>query len=239
MQTPLHHHRRGDIHTAGRHAEAQRRVAEAIGVFDLDGIKRERSELIDVVKRQFLKGTAEDRRQLTCETVMPPQVGTVGERLIVDLDERIGLGNQIRKRGTRGNIGRELEEDLVPGRKSQLSGAAEDSLARMAGHSGRLNFFIPQRGSGRREDNRLSERGVRSAADGRIGSVPAVDHTARERLFTGSDLFGLDNFADQRSVDETVNRLKPFHFRRCHSEAIGNHRGIKPAEVNKIGNPIE
>ena len=62
--------------------------------------------------------------------------------LIVDFDERVGLGDEIGEGGSDGSGVGTFEEDFVPSRHAQFCGATKDTLAFIAVDVRFFNFLF-------------------------------------------------------------------------------------------------
>ena len=132
VQTSLHNQRRN-----GNIGRFKPDASVARAVFQVVNFNREFREAVvlrQVHLGQRFKRTPKDGRELARESVMPPQVRTVRQGLVVNFDQRIGFRNVVNQSRAVGNALRDFQNAFVPFRHAQFFGGTANALRRIPGN---------------------------------------------------------------------------------------------------------
>jgi hypothetical protein len=143
----------GGVARAGRRrldAQAERPVA---GVGDVEVQRQQRA--------------AENRRDLARDAAVAPEVGAVGQALVVDLEEHVVECNDRDQRRSHSERGVQHHDAGVLVAQTQLALAADHALRQHAAQGPLSDLDVADGGAGQRHGDLLARRHVGRAADDR------------------------------------------------------------------------
>jgi len=175
-QEQLHPERRGPV---GGAVDREGAVAGAtLGLVDRDRVLGEVVEPVEVDAVERPEPRAGDRGELACEPVVAPEVGAVGDALVVDLDEPVFAGGELIDGVAGLDIVSEFDDTLVERSPVEFVGRSEHAFAGLAVDLARFDGLpAGEGGAGGGVDRVHADADVGRGADGARGSAASeIEH---------------------------------------------------------------
>ena len=169
----------------------------------------------------------------------------MGEALVVDLQDHVSSGYEIRQRRAACQRRRALQHALMPAAHPQFHRRAEHPFAAMAGDFGTANLRTVAQTRARRCKGGLHAQTKVWGPAHRL--IPARTASDRGHAKPGEfrvcrrhgDRIDRDDFGDQDGVDRPGEQLESFHFGGREGEPIGDRLRRDIRKVDEFANPVQ
>ena len=187
--------------------------------------------------RQRPQGTRENGGHFAGDPVVAPQVGAMGDALVVDFEQGVGRGNEIGQRAAGFEAVGQIQDAEVSAAHAHLVGRAQHAPTGSAADSAFGNGPpVGERHPGRGERRGHPDPHVGRAADGRH-PFGAARH-GHERLPAVQRLDRL-HARDPYAGETPGERMDALDLRRRHGQPLGNRVGRQVGDIDVLADPVE
>ena len=236
VQADTHRHR-ADVAVDVLHPQAGVALAQRVFNLHVDGGQI-------VVRRQIRHGqgfqrTAGQGGEFARHAVVPPQVGTVRQGLVVHLEDDVVNGVERLQIRAAGNILRDDHDAGIVVADADFLLRAAHAVGRVPGELARADGDVAQLRAHLRERGFHAQLHVRRAAD-HVGQLPVARVHLQQVQLVG---FGVILYADDLRGDNAgqIRALVEnfiLNFRRGQGELANQRHFVKTRQVNEVGNPV-